>query len=128
MIRVLTEGIRRGELLGMTMSALPDDLIRNPVIRVVPLVLLTPSSARAFAVYLRVRRSHRLADSEWVAAGHAQPRPVQHERSAGQASPWRPVLTSQGAKTMMNATAIACTGPQRDQHDEHPRDTGPPSR
>ena len=64
MIRILTEGIRRGELLGMTMSALPDDLIRNPVIRVVPLkgarasgqgrlVLLTPSSARAFAVYLR---------------------------------------------------------------------------
>lgn len=37
MIRILTEGIRRGELLGMTMSALPDDLIRNPVIRVVPL-------------------------------------------------------------------------------------------
>jgi integrase/recombinase XerD len=77
MIRILTEGIRRGELLGMTMSALPDDLIRNPVIRVVPvkgarasgqgrLVLLTPSSARAFAVYLRVRRSHRFADSDWV--------------------------------------------------------------
>ena len=80
MIRILTEGIRRGELLGMTMSALPDDLIRNPVIRVVPLkgarasgqgrlVLLTPSSARAFAVYLRVRRSHRFADSDWVWLG-----------------------------------------------------------
>jgi integrase len=80
MIRILTEGIRRGELLGMAMSALPDDLIRNPVIRVVPLkgarasgqgrlVLPTPSSARAFAVYLRVRRSHRLADSDWVWLG-----------------------------------------------------------
>jgi integrase len=76
-IRILTEGIRRAELLGMAMSALPDDLIRNPVIRVVPLkgartsgqgrlVLLTPSSARTFAIYLRVRRSHRLADSDWV--------------------------------------------------------------
>ena len=64
----------------MTMSALPYDLIRNPVIRVVPLkgarasgqgrlVLLTPSSARAFAVYLRVRRSHRFADSDWVWLG-----------------------------------------------------------
>ena len=62
----------------MTMSALPDDLIRNPLIRVVPLtstrasgqgrlVLLTPSSARAFAIYLRVRRSHRLAAPAWVA-------------------------------------------------------------
>ena len=37
MIRILTEGSRRAELLGMAMSALPDDLIRNPVIRVVPL-------------------------------------------------------------------------------------------
>ena len=80
MIRILTEGIRRGELLGMAMSALPDDLIRNPVIRVVPLkgarafgqgrlVLLTPSSARAFAAYLRVRRNHRFADSDWVWLG-----------------------------------------------------------
>jgi integrase len=80
MIRILTEGIRRGELLGLTMSALPDDLIRNPVIRVVPLkgarasgqgrlVLLTPSSARAFAVYQRVRRSRRFADSDWVWLG-----------------------------------------------------------
>ena len=37
MIRILTEGIRRGELLGMTMPALPDDLIRNPIVGVGPL-------------------------------------------------------------------------------------------
>jgi hypothetical protein len=29
-IRVLTEGVRRGEVLGMTMAALPEDIIRNP--------------------------------------------------------------------------------------------------
>ena len=37
MIRILTEGIRRSELLGMVMHTLPDDLLRNPVIRLVPL-------------------------------------------------------------------------------------------
>jgi site-specific recombinase XerD len=36
-IRFLTEGVRRSEVLGMAMSALPQDLVRNPMVRVVPL-------------------------------------------------------------------------------------------
>lgn len=37
-IRILrSEGIRRSELLGMTMHTLPADVIRNPMIRLVPL-------------------------------------------------------------------------------------------
>jgi site-specific recombinase XerD len=80
-IRILaSEGIRRGELLGMMMYALSADVIREPVIRVVPLksarasaegrpVLLAPASARALATYLRARRSHRLAASDAVWLG-----------------------------------------------------------
>ena len=63
MIRVLTEGVRRSELLGMTITALPGDLVRNPGVRVVPLkgaraagegrlIWFTPSTARALTVYL----------------------------------------------------------------------------
>jgi integrase/recombinase XerD len=80
-IRILrSEGIRRSELLGMTMYTLPADVIRNPIFRLVPLkgareagegrlVALSPASARALALYLRARRSHRLADSDWVWLG-----------------------------------------------------------
>ena len=80
-IRILrSEGIRRQELLGMVMHTLPADLLRNPVFRLVPLkgarnagegrlVTLAPATARALAVYLRARRSHKLADTEWVWLG-----------------------------------------------------------
>ncbi len=81
MIRILrSEGIRRAELLGMVMSTLPADVIKNPVFRLVPLkgaravgegrlVVLAPASARALAIYLRARRAHALADSDWVWLG-----------------------------------------------------------
>jgi integrase/recombinase XerD len=81
MIRILrTEGIRREELLSMVIYTLPADLIRNPVFRLVPLkgaraagegrlVSLAPATARALATYLRARRSHKLADSDWVWLG-----------------------------------------------------------
>jgi integrase/recombinase XerD len=80
-IRILrSEGIRRAELLGMVMYTLPADVIKNPVIRLVPLkgaraagegrlVALAPASARALAIYLRARRNHPLADSDWVWLG-----------------------------------------------------------
>jgi integrase/recombinase XerD len=80
-IRILrSEGIRRSEFLGMTMHALPADVIRNPMIRLVPLkgarafgegrlIALAPASARALAIYLRARRDHPLADSDWVWLG-----------------------------------------------------------
>jgi integrase/recombinase XerD len=80
-IRILaSEGIRRGELLGMMMYALPADVIKDPVIQLVPLksaraagqgrpVLLAPASARALATYLRARRGHRLAASDAVWLG-----------------------------------------------------------
>lgn len=80
-IRILaSEGIRRGELLGMMMYALPADVIKEPLIRLVPLksaraagqgrpVFLAPASARALATYLRSRRSHRLAASDAVWLG-----------------------------------------------------------
>ena len=80
-IRILrSEGIRRQELLGMVMHTLPADLLKHPVLRLVPLkgarnagegrlVSLALATSRALAVYLRVRRSHKLADSEWVWLG-----------------------------------------------------------
>jgi hypothetical protein len=80
-IRILrSEGIRRSELLGMTMHTLPADVIRNPMFRLVPLkgargsgegrlIVLAPASARALAIYLRGRRAHPLADSDWVWLG-----------------------------------------------------------
>jgi integrase/recombinase XerD len=75
-----SEGIRRMELLGMVMHALPADVIQNPTFRLVPLkgaravgegrlVMLAPATARAFAMYLRARRHHPLADSDWVWLG-----------------------------------------------------------
>lgn len=80
-IRILrSEGIRRSELLGMTMHMLPADVIRNPMIRLVPLkgarafgegrlIVLAPATARALAIYLRARRAHPLADSDAVWLG-----------------------------------------------------------
>ena len=64
----------------MTMHTLPADVIRNPMIRLVPLkgaraagegrlIVLAPVSARALAIYLRARRDHPLADSDWVWLG-----------------------------------------------------------
>jgi site-specific recombinase XerD len=73
MIRVLTEGVRRGELVQIRLDDLPADLIARPYIRVVPLkgaraadegriVPLTPATAKAIVVCLRARRSHGLAE------------------------------------------------------------------
>jgi integrase/recombinase XerD len=55
-------------------------VIKNPLIRLVPLksaraagegrlISLAPASARALAIYLRARRHHKRADSEWVWLG-----------------------------------------------------------
>jgi integrase/recombinase XerD len=80
-IRILrSEGIRRQELLSMVMHGLPADVIQNPLIRVVPLksaraagegrlIALAPATARALAIYLRARRTHRQANSDWVWLG-----------------------------------------------------------
>jgi integrase/recombinase XerD len=80
-IRILrSEGIRRTELLSMVMHSLPADVIKNPVFRLVPLksarvtgegrlVMLSPATARALAVYLRARRTHKQAESDWVWLG-----------------------------------------------------------
>jgi site-specific recombinase XerD len=62
------------------MHSLPADVIRDPVIRLIPLkgaraagqgrlVTLAPATARALAIYLRARRKHKLADSDWVWLG-----------------------------------------------------------
>jgi len=81
MISILRrEGIRRYELLSMVMHGLPGDVIRQPLFRLVPikgareagegrLVMLSPASARALATYLRIRRHHKLAGTEWVWLG-----------------------------------------------------------
>jgi site-specific recombinase XerD len=72
MIRVLTEGVRRMELIQLELTDLSSDLIARPFVRVVPLkgaraysegriVPLSAATARAVAAYLRVRRSHRRA-------------------------------------------------------------------
>jgi site-specific recombinase XerD len=74
LIRVLTEGVRRGELVQVQTGDLPGDLIAQPFVRVVPLkgarasgegriVALSASTARALVAYLRARRSHRFAGS-----------------------------------------------------------------
>jgi integrase/recombinase XerD len=74
MIRMLTEGVRRTELVQQQTTDLPVDVIAQPFVRVVPLkgargstegriVPLAPATARALAAYLRARRAHRLAAS-----------------------------------------------------------------
>jgi len=72
-IRMLTEGVRRAELVQMRLADLPANLIATPYVRVVPLkgaraedegriVPLTPDTARAIVAYLRARRGHAKAD------------------------------------------------------------------
>ena len=72
MIRMLTEGVRRTELVQQQTADLPVDVIAQPFVRVVPLkgargsmegriVPLAPATARALVAYLRVRRGHRQA-------------------------------------------------------------------
>jgi integrase/recombinase XerD len=74
MIRMLTEGVRRMELIQLELPDLSSDLIARPFVRVVPLksaraftegriVPLATATSRSLAAYLRVRRSHRLASS-----------------------------------------------------------------
>jgi site-specific recombinase XerD len=74
MIRVLTEGVRRGELVQIRLADLPADLIARPFIRVVPLkgaraadegriVPLTLSTSKAIVTYLRARQSHGRAET-----------------------------------------------------------------
>ena len=98
-IRILrSEGIRRTELLEMAMHTLPADVIRNPIFRLVPLkgaraagegrlVALAPASARALALYLRARRDHCLANSDWVLARDPRPRPIRQHRYPQDADP-----------------------------------------
>jgi integrase/recombinase XerD len=73
-IRMLTEGVRRAELVQQQVTDLPEDLISRPYVRVVPLkgaraaeegriVPLSGATAQAFCVYLRARRDHRKAAS-----------------------------------------------------------------
>ncbi len=73
-VRVLTEGVGRGELVQIRLDDLPADLIARPYIRVVPLkgaraadegriVPLTLSTAKAIVVYLRARQSHGRAQT-----------------------------------------------------------------
>jgi site-specific recombinase XerD len=79
-IRVLTEGVRRTELVQLQTTDLPIDVIAQPFVRVVPLkgaraategriVALAPATARALVAYLRVRRGHRLAPSPALRLG-----------------------------------------------------------
>ncbi len=73
MIRVLTEGARRTELIQLQTIDLSTDLIAQPFVRVVPLkgarahtegriVPLSAATARAIVAYLRVRRTHQRSD------------------------------------------------------------------
>ena len=85
-ILVLTEGVRRTEVAQIELDDLSADLLAQPFVRVVPLkgarasekgrlVPLSLSTARAVAVYLRVRRSHRRADSPalWLGSRNRGP-------------------------------------------------------
>ena len=91
MIRVLTEGVRRAELVQIHLDDLPADLIARPYIRVVPLkgaraadegriVPLTLATAKALVAYLRARYEpsvyphmfrHTFAH-DWLAGGGAE--------------------------------------------------------
>jgi len=80
LIRVLSEGLRRTEVVQMQMEDLPLDLVVDRLIRVVPLkgaraddsgrlVPLSHATARAIAAYLRARRQHRQKSSPYVWLG-----------------------------------------------------------
>jgi integrase/recombinase XerD len=86
MIRMLTEGVRRTELIQQRTEDLSADLIAHPFVRVVPLkaaracgegriVPLSPSTGRAVTAYLRARRAHRLAGSSelWLGTRNRGP-------------------------------------------------------
>jgi site-specific recombinase XerD len=86
MIRVLTEGVRRTELIQLQTTDLSTDLIAQPFVRVVPLkggraytdgriVPLTAATARAVMAYLRARRTHRLAGTGPFVAGNPESQP-----------------------------------------------------
>ena len=75
-----SEGTRRTEPPGMVMHALPANVIHNPVFRLVPLkgaraagegrpVMPAPATTRALAMYLRPRKHHPPAGSDWVRLG-----------------------------------------------------------
>lgn len=72
--RLLCEGLRRTEIVQMSLDDLPADLVLQPLVRVVPLkgaraedagrlVPLASATARAISSYLRMRRYHRHAAS-----------------------------------------------------------------
>lgn len=80
LIRVLSEGLRRTEVIQMQMRDLPLDLVMQPVVRVVPLkgaraedagrlVPLSEATARSMAAYLRARRYHQHVSSPYVWLG-----------------------------------------------------------
>jgi integrase len=71
MLRVLTEGVRRAELVQIRLHDLPADLIARPYIRVVPpqgaraadegrIVPLTLATAKAIVTYRRGSRTGKL--------------------------------------------------------------------
>ena len=77
MIRMLTEGLRAEELMSLTLGTV--DLIRG-VVSVIPLkearatgigrtVPIQPATVQAVRRYLRVRQSHRYAETEWLWLG-----------------------------------------------------------
>jgi site-specific recombinase XerD len=87
LIRVLSEGLRRTEVVQIQMDDLPADLILQPVIRVVALkgaraddqgrlVPLSHGMARALSAYLRARRYHRYAASPYVWLGQQNHGPM----------------------------------------------------
>jgi integrase len=87
LIRVLSEGLRRTEVVQMQMDDLPADLILQPVIRVVALkgaraddqgrlVPLSHATARALSSSLRARRYHRYAASPYVWLGQQNHGPM----------------------------------------------------
>jgi integrase len=121
MIRVLTEGVRRAELVQIRLDDLPADLIARPYIRVVPLkgaraadegriVPLTLATAKAIVTYLRARQSHGRAQTSRARrrgrrpdaadglagpgdAGPVRGRPAGPASDRGQAAARRDVLT-----------------------------------
>lgn len=87
LIRFLTEGVRRTEVMQLHTEDLPPDLMTRPVVRVVPLkgaraavtgrlVPLSHPTARATIAYLRARRYHQNADSPWLWLGSGSRGPL----------------------------------------------------
>ena len=85
-VRMLTEGVRREELAQQQITDLPENVIERPFVRVVPLkgnrsstqgrlVPLSMATANALAAYLRIRRSHKQAESSalWLGSRNRGP-------------------------------------------------------